>query len=77
MLQGVSEYYLKKPADYKRSREMLAKYIDIFREIYNDEVTEKIAELQVQLDTIQKEHDIKLLSTKLEVQQLKAKQSND
>ncbi|BDX37947.1 histidine kinase [Tenuifilaceae bacterium CYCD] len=71
----LSEYY-SKTGDYKQSREMLLKYVDIFEKSYNDEVTEKIAELQVQLDTIQKEHDIKLLSTKLEVQQLKAKQSN-
>ncbi|MGE0078947.1 MAG: tetratricopeptide repeat protein [Bacteroidales bacterium] len=71
----LSEYYLK-TGNTLLSREMLEKYIDMLESSYNEKVTNRIAELQVQLDTVQKEHDYKFLEAKLEMQQLQSKQSN-
>lgn len=71
----LSKYYLK-TGNVLQSREMLDKYITIFEKSYSEKISTRIAELQVQLDTVEKEHDYKLLEAKLEMQQLQAKQND-
>ncbi|MCB8963770.1 MAG: tetratricopeptide repeat protein [Bacteroidales bacterium] len=71
----LSDYYLK-AGKHSLSREMLQKYVDLFEKNYSEEVASQIAKLQVQIDTLQQEHDFKLLSAKLEMQELEAEQNN-
>lgn len=71
----LSDYY-SKVGDNLRSRQMLEEYIRYFEKSFNQQTTSRIAEMQVQFENDRKEQDYRLLSAKLEMQQLQAKQDN-
>jgi len=72
----LSDYYLAIGDPYQ-SREMMLKYALVFEKLFNKQVSDSLAEMNIQYETKQKESQNKLLQAKLELETFRHHHSSE